>query len=169
MEEKIRLLTLALGPKIGVYLGPEHLTEERELPHVIAVPVADDFSASASGGKTALAQVDESIDFICRAGTYTDVRTLARLVLQEMSKQGAKVEGTRAKYGSEPWGHGYARSATITVTFPATFRPVVNILAHVETITQHIRELNLITVTQQEAPDGLSGQSTAVVTTTFEG
>jgi hypothetical protein len=162
-------LALALG--CAVYVGPEHLGEKQELPHIICVPTGDDFKALDSRSKASLAQVDQTADFICRARTYTDAQQLALVALEALAKLKARVDGSRIRYGNESWGGAetYVRSATLSVVFPVTLPLQVNLRVHVETITQHVRELELITVTQQEAPDGLSGQSDAEFTTTFEG
>ena len=145
MEGLTQTLKGALAPHAGVYLGPENLTEQPELPHVIVVPTSENLEPPTQAAQILAGEAVQQVDLICRAATFEDARLLALLCWQVPGLGISKA--AQIKYGSESWGAYTARSATLTVTLPIRLTREDVTLARIQEIGFHARYLN---PTQQE-------------------
>lgn len=146
MEGLTQALRAALSPHAGVYLGPENLTEQSELPHVIVVPTAETLSGPEQAARQVAGQATQTVDLVCRAATFEDARLLALLCWQVPGMGISKA--AQIRYGSETWSSYTVRSATLTVTVPATLLREDVSLARIEQVGFHTRYVN--PNTQQE-------------------
>ncbi|MDV6376372.1 hypothetical protein [Deinococcus arenicola] len=147
MEDLAQALQDALGTALAVYLGPEHLDDQPELPHVIVVPTAETLTPPTQNPQQLVGDSAMTVDVICRAVTYQDARTLALLCWTALMPLRARPTAA-VQYGSEPWGDYTVRSAVLTVTVTAPVLRSDVTLARIEEIAAHHRYL--IPATQQE-------------------
>ena len=147
MEGLTQTLKAALAPHAGVYLGPENLTEQPELPHVIVIPTSENLEPPTQAAQILAGEAVQQVDLICRAATFEDARLLALLCWQVPGLGINKAAQAQIKYGSESWGAYTARSATLTVTLTIRLMREDVTLARIAEVGFHTRYIN---PTQQE-------------------
>lgn len=142
IEEALKA-NLAPALSAGVYIGSEHLEDERQLPVVIIVPTTDLFTnnAPARGMRGPIwATTELTVDIHCKAGTYSDARLIVIAVLEAMGRAGiVQPNGHRIRYSSEPYANRTIRVATLTVTVPQNIQTALVGLAEVDQIIMRAR------------------------------
>lgn len=147
MEALAQRLQDALGQKISVYLGSEHLSRQPRLPHVVVVPGSADYGPPTGQVRDALATVQVQHVCICKALTFEEALILSDACYTALAL------GQRApmRLRSELWGERVIRCADLTVTHPATLTRSDVARVQVHTFTQHVEFTN---PNIQEVPDG---------------
>lgn len=153
MEGTQEALQEVLDP-LPIYLGPEALVDQPELPHVVMIPISDVLSPATKTGITTLASATGTTEYICRATTFQDARDLALLVLTALLPLGGKADTASIRYGSEPWGNYVARVARMTVLTPLIAEKTDITRVRVLTFIQHVQMLPLTALLPQEAQNG---------------
>ena len=154
MEEFARQLKAALN-HYGVYIGPESLTRQPQLPHVIVIPVEETLTPPmrSGAGVQLAAEAQQTVDIICRADTYEQARALALLCWQMPGID----RNARMTYGSETWETKVVRSARLSAVLPALLKRGGVALAPIEFIGQHTRYEVLTFQEVQDEPQKAPG------------
>lgn len=136
MEEFAKQLKAALE-HYGVYIGPEALVRQPQLPHVIVIPVEETLTPPVrTAGRVQLAgEAQQTVDIICRADTYEQARALALLCWQMPGID----RNARMTYGSETWESKVVRSVRLRAALPISIARSDITLARIEFIGQHVR------------------------------
>jgi len=154
MEALAQTLQDALGTALAVYLGPEYLDKEPQMPQIIVIPTDEQIMPPTQGGQAVAAETSQMVDIICRAITYTDARDLALLCWTLLVPLRAKTTAS-IKYGTEVWNNYNVRSATLTVTVTAPVLKASITLARIEEVAAHHRYT--IPAPTQEVSDDQTG------------
>lgn len=118
LAQQLQDALIVEGTAIPVYLGPEHLTDQPELPHAIVVPTGEELSTPEQATRDTLATSAQTVDILCRAMSFEDARALALLCYSALLPLNARKDA-RIDYGSEVWDRYTVRTARLTVTLPA--------------------------------------------------
>lgn len=118
LAQQLQDVLTASGHQIAVYLGPEHLDIQTELPHAIVVPTGEELATPEQATRDTLATSAQTLDVLCRAVTFEDARGLALMCYAALLPLNARREA-RIDYGSEVWGDYTIRTARLTITLPA--------------------------------------------------
>ena len=157
MEEFAKQLKAALN-HYGVYIGPESLTRQPQLPHVIVIPVEETLTPPmrSGAGVQLAAEAQQTVDIICRADTYEQARALALLCWQMPGID----RNARMTYGSETWESKVVRSVRLRAVLPLAIARSDITLARIEFIGQHVRYEVLTAPEVQDDPQKNPGTGT---------
>jgi len=161
MEEVQEALAAALDP-LPIFLGPETLVDQPELPHVVMIPISDTLSVPQKVDVDTLAAATGSTEYICRAATYQAARDTALMVLEALLPLGGQVTTATIRYGTETWSNYAVRVARLTVLTPMIASKEGITRVRVETFIQHVKLLPLTALLPQEPTHGPEPEGTTL-------